>query len=536
MKLNIKKSLLSAAVVSLAMGAVSTSCVGDLDVTPINPQQTLTIDTDALLNKIYASFCLTGQTGGAGNQDISSMEDEGQSEFYRMSWYINEFTTDEASWVWASDAGVPELLHNNYDASNTFSEGLYYRLTYTITLCNFFLEQVSDAQKCAEVRFIRALNYYYMMDAFGCGPFLTKVSAENAPYYNRSQIFDFVESELKAIDSDLADAGKNTYGRVDKVAAWLLLSRLYLNAEVYTGTAKYDLAKQYADKVINNGYYHLNTTGATNPVTGEQYSAYQMLFLADNDKNGAQYEAILPVLNDGLNTQSYGGMNYLVFSAYSAAMDEAVPSGTNNSWGKCARTRGKLIEKFFGNNEAPQATTVAEITQAAGDDRALFYTKGYTQYITDESNADQGFSIIKFRNVRSDGGATSSVAFVDTDLPLLRMAEAYLTYAEASTRLEGVNADATSKIDALRDRAHAQKAAGYTLDDILDEWSREFWFEGRRRIDLVRFGKYAGQSDYKWNYMGGQVSGIQFANFRSIYALPQTDLDNNSNLKQNTGY
>ena len=541
MKLNIKQSFLTAVVVVLAVGGVTTSCVGDLDVEPINPQQTMNLDKDALFNKIYGTFCLVGENGpgdreGADLGAIEELDIGQQTEFYRMQWYMNEFTSDEASWVWATDAGVPELLHNNYDARNGFAMGLYYRLTYNITLCNYFLANVSDAQMAAEVRFIRAVNYYYMMDMFGAGPFLTKVSAELAPYYNRQQLYDFVESELKDIEDNLSEPGENTYGRVDKVSAWMMLARLYLNAEVYTGEAKWQLAKEYAEKVINNGYYHLMETPGTNPTTGETYTPYQMLFLADNNTNGAQYETIFPLMLDGIKTQSYGSTNFLIFAAYSPEMSSNIPSGTDNHWGRCARTRGKLVEKFFGADDAPQSHVIKDITDAAGDDRALFYPEGFTKYVEDEMDASQGYGYVKFRNVRSDGQPTTALDFVDTDLPFLRIAEAYLTYAEAVTRLNGVNQDAASKINSLRKRAHATQNSSYTLEDIMDEWSREFWFEGRRRMDLIRFNCYAGQSEYKWNYMGGEAAGTAFPSFRSVYAIPQNDLDNNSNLKQNEGY
>ena len=536
------KSLLSAALLLVAAGTFTTSCVNDLDVDPINPQQTMEADYDALFNKIYASFALTGQEGPHGNKDLASF-DEGQSDFYRMFWYMNEFTTDEAHWIWATDAGVPDLLHNTYGATNDFSMGFYYRCYFTITLCNFYLDQIADdgteetKHRRAEVRFIRALNYYYMMDMYGNAAFIEHVSSEKAAYYTRSEFFTYVESELKACESELADAGKNTYGRVDKVAAEMLLARLYLNAEVYTGSAQWQNAMDYAEKVINNGYYKLNTKGATNPATGETYSAYQMLFLADNDTNGAQYEAILPVLFDGMKTQSHGGMNFLVLSCYSSEMSEAIPSGTDNSWGKCTRVRGKLIDTFFGEGgEAPETDNVKVMTKAANDDRALFYSKGYTRYVLDESEKEQGYSCVKFRNVRSDGKATAAIVKVDTDLPFMRVAEAYLTYAEASIRLSGPNAKATEYINKLRERANAMQESSYELKDVIKEWSKEFWFEGRRRMDLVRFGMYGGQSGYKWEFMGGLAAGSQFPAYRNIYPLPDNDLTNNENLKQNEGY
>lgn len=539
MKLNIKNY---AALMACACGLTLTSCVGDLDVTPINPQQTQVANDDALFNKLYATFSLTGQQGNAGKPDIPSnvMEDEGFTQYYRMQWYLNEFTSDEAAWNYSgNDGGIQELMYNKYTANNSFALGLYYRLYFDITLCNSYINDIGkDEQRLAEARFIRAYNYLSVLDIFGAGPFCTKVSSENAAYYNRQQLFDYVESELLDIESKMAEPGKNTYGRADKVAVWQLLSRLYLNAEVYTGHERYTDAMTYAEKVINNGYYHLMKKGKTNPVTGEVYSPYQMLFLADNNTNGAQYEMTLPVIQDGITTKTDGGTQMLIQGCYDKRndMNKDVPSGTNTSWGKCIQVKGKLVDLFFNGATPPQTSSIAEMTSAAHDDRALFYSKGYTQYLTEVDNMDQCFNSVKFRNVRSDGARASAIDYVDTDLPLMRIAEAYLTYAEASVRKSGPNTNADDMLNELRDRAHAPKLSGATLDDICTEWAREFWFEGRRRTDLIRFNKFAGQSDYKWEYMGGEQNGASFPSFRKVFAIPQTDLSNNPNLKQNEGY
>lgn len=539
MKLNIRKY---AALMACACGLTITSCTGDLDVTPINPQQTQVANDDALFNKLYATFSLTGQQGNAGKPDIPSnvMDNEGFTQYYRMQWYLNEFTSDEAAWTWSGNDNLQGLMYNKYTANEGFALGLYYRLYFDITLCNSYINDIGkDPQRLAEARFIRAYNYASVLDIFGAGPFCTKVSSDNAVYYNRQQLFDYVESELLDIEDKMADPGHNTYGRADKVAVWLLLSRLYLNAEVYTGHERNGDAMIYANKVLNNGYYHLNFDGATNPITGEKYSAYQMLFLADNNSNGAQYEAILPVLQDGITTRTDGGTQLLIQASYDNKndnMETDVPSGTNRSWGKCLQIKGKLVDQFFKGAKAPETGSIATMTAAANDDRALFYSKGYKQYITEVDQLDNGFASVKFRNVRSDGARTSAIDYVDTDLPLMRMAEAYLTYAEASVRKFGPNSDADSKLRVLRDRAHAAPLNNATLDDICAEWAREFWFEGRRRMDLIRFNKFAGQSDYKWEFMGGEVKGTSFPSFRKVFAIPQADLSNNPNLKQNNGY
>lgn len=530
MILNKIKSIVPAAVAVLTMGLMTVSCTGDLDVENINPKQTSTLDADALLNKIYSSFVLTGQQGPHGNQDIADL-DEGRSDLYRMSWEMNEFPCGEASWQW-DDTGVPELLGKTWGAENPRVAGLYYRLFFSITLCNYYLDEVADdgtettKQKRAEVRFIRALIYSYVMDLYGNAAFIEHVSTEPGIRYTRDQYFKYIETELLDCVGDLADAGTNSYGRVDKVAAWMLLSRIYLNAAVYTGTAQWDKAKEYAEKVINNGYYHLNKTGATDPNTGEKFSAYQMLFLADNDTNGAQYENVFPILNDGVKTQSHGSMHFLVLSTYAKRadgdMDVLIPSGTDVSWGKCMAITGQVVDAFFGKGvNAPEVTTCTQdITNAAGDDRALFYTTAYTRDIIDRSDESNGYACVKFRNVRSDGKPASALEKVDTDLPLMRIAEAYLTYAEAETRLHGSTTAAADMINELHKRANVATKTNYSLEEIQNEWVKEFWFEGRNRIDQVRFGTYDVPA------------------FRYIYPLPINDMINNPNLTghQNTGY
>lgn len=543
MKIKNIKTTLAVVGALLLTGSMTTSCVKDLDVENINPQQVTTLDADALFNKLYSSLVLTGQKGPDGMADLDG--DEGRSQYYRMIWNMNELTTDEAHWYWYKNDLYEGLEKNSYGADDAVSSGLYYRLYFTITLCNFYLDQVKDdgtaetKARRAEARFLRAYTYYNVMDLFGNATFTETVSNTPGQYYTRKQFFDYVEKELKECSADMKEAGQNTYGRVDKVAAWLLLSRLYLNAEVYTGEAKWKEAKDYAQMVIGNNYYHLMETTATNPVTGEKYNAYQMLFLADNDTNGAQYEAVFPVIHDGLETKSYGGMHALILGSYSAAMSLTMPSGTSDSWGKCACLKGKLVKIFLGNNMGADIAYANQMGELANDGRALFISTGYSRDIENMENQDQGYSCVKFRNVRSDGKNTStSDNFVDTDLPLMRIAEAYLNYAEATARMEGINDDVIEKVNALRNRAEAQEADKtiYTLDNIRDEWAKEFWFEGRRRMDLVRFNSFGGQSQYKWDYMGGAKDGQKFAATRNIFGIPSADIINNPNLKQNTGY
>ncbi|MDO5446327.1 MAG: RagB/SusD family nutrient uptake outer membrane protein [Prevotellaceae bacterium] len=527
------------------------SCINDVE--NINPQQTTELDADALFNKIYATFVLTGQKGPSDNGDLINM-DEGRSQYTRMIWNLNELTTDESHWYWyKNDAGYEDLVQNTYNADNAVSQGFFYRAYFNITLCNLYLSYVEDdgtaetKARRAEVRFIRVMNYYSIMDLFGNGPFSDEfVMGQSGEYYTRVDFYNFIEKELKALETELKAEGTNTYGRVDQMAAKLMLSRLYLNAEVYTGQAQWQLAKDYAQKVINSNYYKLMTTDATNPVTGEYYSPYQMLFLADNDKTDAKYEDLFPILHNGETTQSYGGMHALILSCYSPNMSTVVPSGTDNNWGKCATIRGKLVDIFFGpaTSSEPVINSINSAVSYANDDRALLLnTCGedtYKRVITTQGEQTEGYCCVKFRNVRSDGAPTTTTnGYVDTDWPYLRIAEAYLNYAEADARMNNgvTSVDGGTMLNVLRARAHASTIkTSYSLDELRDEWAKEFWFEGRRRMDLVRFNSFGGQSEYKWEWMGGAANGNQFAATRNVFGIPSAEITNNPAIKQNAGY
>ena len=547
MKRYIKKL---APVAALLLTLSITSCVKDLDVTPIDPNRQTKINPNHLFNKCYANFALAGNKGPDdpnGDCDIDGL-DGGTTGFIRQLFNSNELTTDEAICNWTQDEGVTDFNSNSYGSSNPMLKGFYYRLYFGVTICNQYINNFGDVdkQKTAEVRFIRALDYYFLMDAFGNVPFTEVISAKSAPQYSRKQVYDYIEKELLAIEPDLMEPKAKTssdpnYGRVDKAAVWMLLSRLYLNAEVYTGTAQWQKAADYAKRVINSPY-HLYT-GAT--VNG--WTAYQQLFMGDNGENGASVEAVFPVLQAGKRTAAYGGTVFLINACYdkTATVNSNGTAGCNlyeNANWAGVRARKDLIDKFFPNNNAPSVTG-AVMPHEAGDDRALFDGVGRT--ITQNTSADlsvftKGFAVVKYNNFYSTGASAKDLRYADTDFFMFRVAEAYLTYAEATARLNGgqTTTEGTDLINKLHIRAHAapRTTGAYTLNDILNEWCKEFYFEGRRRVDLIRFNKFGGNVNYNWAWKGGERNGRNFAAIRNVFAIPNSDMIVNHNLKQNPGY
>lgn len=517
------KSLLSATVIALSLGM--TSCTGDLDVTPINPNMNTEVKPSDLFNKCYANLAMAGNSTGDGEADIDGL-DGGTSGFIRQLWNSNELTTDEAICHWGDD-GVRQYCYNTYDASHPMLNGFYARLTTGISYCNQYINVCGsvDATKTAEVRFLRALQYYFLMDAYGNVPFATSLT--HPVRMTRAEMYGWLEKELLEIEPLLTEAkAKNSsdagYYRADKAAVWMLLSRLYLNAEVYTGTAQWAKAAEYAKKVMDSSY-KLNTTGVG------KWSAYQMLFMGDNGETSASQEGVFRIGQDGVTTTSWAGTLFLMASTYDGNMHADVSgtyptatNGTGQTWGG-NRARTDLIRKFFPNDDAPNISC-KDMPAAANDDRAIFDGLDRTLDNGDGylSSFTFGFAVAKWNNFKTNGSVGHNDTYPDTDFFLFRVAEAYLTYAEATARQNGgtATADGIEAINALRQRAHAVTRAGYSLNDICDEWSREFYFEGLRRPTLIRFNRFGGDNNYNWSYKGGAKNGRNFSADKNIFAIP----------------
>lgn len=542
---NILKSLLTVAV-ALSLPA----CVNDLNISSNDPQTSPSFDQNAVFVKAYALLGTTGQEGPAGKTDLDG-QDEGESGFFRTIFNCQELSSDECLWAWQDNVDIPQFTAINWNSSSQRTEWVYFRLGINITQLNFFLDQTEgndDAEtrkQRAEVRFLRALHYAYFLDLFGKAPFKEHFNNDLPVEKEGKELYDYIQNELAECEADMYEARKAPFGRADQVANWMLRARLYLNAGIYTGTNDWANAEAYATQVINSAYQLCNN--------------YEELFMADNDENiNAMQEIIFPIRQDGVKTQSYSGANYLISGTRCASMPR---NGTTNPW-SCIFSRAALVQKFFPNlNEVPlppsgaealtnasdavvdaadagYGTRTVDLIAKAGDDRALLYSGvggGIRGVLAEDiTGFTNGLSIIKWSNIRSDGGATHHSEYPDTDIPLMRLAEAYLTRAEARFRLNK-QSEAAADMNVLRDRAHAKRFQGITEQDLIDEWCREFYLEGRRRSDLIRFGMYT-TNKYMWDWKGGTVTGTAVASHFNRYPIPVADLNNNPNLTQNKGY
>ena len=530
------------AILLLVITVTLSSCTSDLNITPKDDQDLLGEEFFAnesaykeLLAGVYANLSLTG-VDGAGSSNIQGL-DAGTSQFGRVLLYLQTLSADQMIWSYENDPGTREIQRNIWNADDPIILGMFGRTHVTIAFANNFLREtteeklnsrnVSDSVKTdiiryrAEARLLRAMSYYYMMDLFGKANFITEEDPLNSQpqVYNREQLFTFVESELKAIEGDLADAKANEHGRADKGVAWMILAKIYLNAEVYIGQEKYTESIDYCKKIIGSGY-----ALATN---------YLHNFMADNNTNSAVNEIIFPLISDGTYTQNYGPTTVMVNGSIGSIEANGAALGVGaGGWGGAIRLRKQFVELFDGSIFTNDSRNNI-IKGTSSEPRDI--------NITDISDKDQGYILEKYSNATSTGSFGADQTFVDTDFPLFRLADVYLMYVEAHLRGgSGANpTDAVGYMNALRNRANNPQdnlsLTDLTLDFIIDERSRELHWEAHRRQDLIRFGRFTGGS-YNWAWKGNGSNGIALpANFK-LYPIPSASMASNPNLNQNAGY
>jgi hypothetical protein len=538
-----KKYILSSIVLSvLTLGA----CTNDLDIKPKDPNVILSdnlgddpANMDQALAKIYASFNLAGQGGGGDYGSDISAPDDNFFTTMRALWNLQEITTDEAICAWG-DVGIADLNTQTWSPSNPFLTALYQRLSLSITYANDFINQANKTsidnkeQYIAEARFLRAMAYYWLMDLFGNPPFTTEADGVGKFYpkqIKRADLFNYIVTELKAIEGDLNEPGAS-YPQADKAAAWMLLARTYLNAEVYTGTAKWDSCRIYTTKVIESGAYSL----APN---------YRQNFSADNDYP-RNPEMIFAWAVDGVNAQGYVGTTFLIESSSDATYIRAedyhgLTENTNWNGNRSRKDfMNILVDTLatYGGNPVPADD--AEFTQAA-DGRVYLKQKRAINIPSPSASGDYGIGVYKFTAKNHDGTTADNYhpAFASTDFPVFRYADALLMRAEANYRL-GNGGDAVIDINEVRERAYGDASGNIVQADlsdkfILDERAREFYYEAQRRTDLVRFGQFT-DGDYLWQWKGNAYEGATVGSHRDLFPIPADETAANPNIDQNDGY
>jgi hypothetical protein len=528
--------------IALFTALMMTSCIKDLDVKPMDPDVILAgnlsddpVYMKQVLGKIYASFMIPGQ-GANGGDDISA-SDGAFFTTMRALWNLQELPTDEAICAWG-DVGIAALNTQTWSPSNPFLTALYQRLGLSITYANEFIRLTNDdptlAQYNAEARFLRALAYSWYIDLFGNPPFTTEEDGVGKFYpeqIQRADLFTYIESELKAIIPLLGDP-KFSYPQADKAAAQMLLARLYLNAEVYTGTPQWENSKTYCDAVINSGVYSLAAD-------------YRQNFSADNDGYNNP-EMIFAWEQDGVNTQGYVGTTFIIESSSDAEYIRAEDYHgltSNTNWnGNRARIdfMNILVDTLATYGGGPIPTDDVHFAQSK-DQRIFLKMKKSLNIPSASSSGDYGIGVYKFTAKNTDGSqaANYNAAYASTDFPIFRLADAYLMRAESSFNM-GDATGAIADINIIRERAFGNTdgnitTAQLTSQFILDERAREFYYEAQRRTDLIRFGQFTDGS-YNWQWKGGTMNGSQTSSHLNLYPIPGDEVSANQKIKQNSGY
>ena len=531
------KKILYMAIVTMALSM--SSCLDDLNQSPIVETEAGTVYGSAegckqALGKLYVSYVIAGQEFGGGDADLST---SGKESFDFMRCYVNlqEACTDEMVYTWASSDNLLDITYITWDSSDPWVTDCYYRVYYTIALCNDFLKHSTDEVIAgftadeqsdvytyrAEARFLRALAYYYVLDLFGQGPFVDE-NTPNVDYmpesYTSTRLFEYIEGELLDIEDSLAEPGANEYGRADRAAAWALLARLYLNAEVYTGVNRSTDCITYCKKIVDCGIYSLEPN-------------YASLFNADNHLRTSEIIYAFPV--DATTTVSWGATTYLCSGAVSNdnSVQDPANYGLTSGWGSY-RVRGEF-SALFGEG--------ADAVDNSGDSRCMLFTNSgeIEQYLNNGVGDDNtGFRSEKWTNLTDAGEAASNTQSngVSTDFPVFRLADVYLMIAESVLRggTGYSRSDALGFLNDLRERAYGDTSGNITdaqmnLDYIIDERGRELYLECVRRTDLIRFGRFTSDH-YLWQWKGGVLAGRGVDSRYNVYPIPANEIAVNSNL------
>lgn len=546
-----------------------------------------------VMSKCYSSLAVSGQKGPNGDSDIKGL-DGGTSQWTRTVFMLEEFPTDECLWMY-NDGGVDELRWGTWSDSNAAIFGTYSRLYVHIAVCNDFLRLVKNPDKYGivfdaelqkevdqfmlEARALRGLSYYYIIDFFGnaVDAWDDQIYGEIPPQVTREELFNKVTADLEDVLTKFQDS--NIYGRLSKDGVEALLCRYYLNAEVYTGKAMYDKCWEHAQNLINRH----KGGGFENSGLANDYLA---LFCGNNRMFApagslpAQNEILWYIPQNAIYTQPYGGSTFLINGAIKnmAAADIDILKGdaditegymnqlwygTTDSWG-CMHARQQFSDKFnFVNGYSGDGRTYLWLTEDAGFRKQNIpfndFKSGYACLKFTAAEADASGVMPRFvdpvtglrragvttqKEMSQDGytwtqyNVEGASQFHNTGVPVIRLADVYLMAAESALRMGSHQDEALEYVNLIRKRAGvpAWNASELTLNSLLDERSRELYWEMTRRTDLIRYNLFTG-SNYLWAWKGGVEGGTNLKAHFNLYPLPANVIAvYGSSMKQNPDY
>jgi hypothetical protein len=433
------------------------------------------------------------------------------------------------------DGGHWVRLHTgNWNAEDPTINSTWNFLFGGVNACNRLIFQFEELQNpltdpfIGELKALRAIYYMWLLDIYGNVPLSTDFAETTPPpTSSRQEVFNFVESELLTALNDVTDAvDQSTYGRVNKNVVHMALARLYLNAEVYTGTARWSDAAAQANAIINSGAYSLATD----------------YFASFNTDNSGSSEMIWAIPYDEVFAQGFNvhmmSLSYLHQETYQLAAQPwngfCAMEDFFNSYEEDDLRRGQP-----GTEEGPSAIRgsflwgaqwdisgnkrlVDDGTLASGvdPDGPPFTLRPFINELQPEAWRESGARIVKFE---IEVGAQPNL---NTDFPIFRYADVLLIRAEALWRQDNGSQEALDLVNQIRERAGVDAFTELTEENLLAERGREMFAETTRRSDLIRFGKFQDE----WWERPAQPE------FKELFPIPRQQLDANANLTQNPGY
>lgn len=565
--MNLKKYLLLGGV-ALSLGM--SSCVGDLDLEPNDPNLVNTKDPNFKQNALgicYSGIAVSG-ISGPGSSYVGGL-DPGTSAYLRVMFTLNEFPTDELTWIWPNDeaGSIGDLVACSWSANNSIVYGAYYRMLGHIAICNQFLTNTAedtDAETLemrAEARVLRAYSYYNMIDLYGQSSFITEEAevGEEPKQLSRAEVFDFIEKELTEIVDQRQISENPIFGRVGLDGAEALLARLYLNAEVFSGKARWADCQTRCENIIRRH----QGSGFENSGLAKEYL---YLFCEDNKNympggsNKAENEILFGIAFDQDMTQSYGGPTFIVAGTISNT--PVIPRqnyGCSAEW-SCIKGIKQMAERFYGlpndkrddlwvrgvYGDEDYSDEFVGFIGAWGTTGGNAIIKFTGNTITKNPSAvDYNLPLTLFDGQYDADGTWipnyDATSFMSTCQPIIRLADIYLMYTECFINGNvGDRQTALDYINLVRRRAGSPNfnAAELTVKNLMDERSRELYLESVRRTDLIRNHMFTGPSQTIWQVKGNinNMEGTRIDDKYALFPIPTQVLNSQPDFKQNPGY
>lgn len=439
------------------------------------------------------------------------------------------------------DGGLwQDMYRHSWSADHDLPKNAWLYLYKVITLCNRSLEQIEKNRKLlsenlyreytAEVRALRAIYYWYLLDLFGNVPIVTStaVSMQEVKQSSRPEVFSFVVKELQETRGQLSWSRSQLpgdyYGRVTYPVATFVLAKLMLNAEVYSGKPQWQETIVYCNELENMGYI--------------LEDGYDKNFAVHNE-NSSENIWTIPMDKDLYTTQQQN-----LFRSYHYR--HAAAYGFTGENGSCATQ--KVLDVFGYNSDDEDIRFYLNywsgeiydldyhlVTDRNGDP-LIYYPREVMMDLSGSQYVETAGARMKKYEV--DKNATKDGKLMDNDIVLFRFADVLLMRAEAKFRIGGATykyndygSTAQDDFDAVRNRVW-ENPRELTLQNLLDERLMELCWEGWRRQDLIRFGQY--ESLFEGDAYSAKVD--ESDGHTRLFPIPANVIDTNHNLVQNPGY